>query len=1101
MRRSPVVLAVPLLLIAPATGPSLASADAAAISFSDVSVPAGLEEPLLGMRAHAAAWGDVNGDGWEDLFVGTFADRPEGEYMVRGATGPSPDRLLLGGPAGFVPAAGFPEMFGRTSGAAFVDLDNDGDLDLVVSRNFRPKERGNTPTQVLRNDGGTFAIAGALVTDLGGRSIGVLDYDGDGLLDLFVAEDRWSGGSSALLRNLGGLQFADVTAAAGLPSDVHGLGVGTGDLNADSWPDLVVAGSVPGKDPGVARGARLFLNTASGGFREVDNSVFTWDTYGPEDDVAGVALGDVNRDGRPDIVLGQHYGSTLSQARSVPVHLYLHRGLSAGGDPIFEDVTAASGLAPVQTKAPHVEIADLDNDGWPDILATASSEQGASAGVFQNLGSQGGDPAFASPEGLGSAHYWPVGATADANRDGLLDVFLAEWSPGLPSVLLQNATAGAHWVSVSVAPAAVSIGSVVEVYRAGQMGDPAGLLGLREITATTGYGGGVPAVAHVGLGDVTLVDIRVRLPHGQGLIESAGVPTDQELQLTAEAPAPWPPVYLTSLVEGLENPVDIVHAGDGSGRLFVVEQFGRIRIVKDGAVGTESFLDLSSRVGCSGLFTAAFPPQYSTRGHFYAAFEDASCNLVVARYEVTADPDVADPGSEEVVLTIPMAEPGAGGHSGSKLAFGPDGYLYVSIGDGSHGGDPGNLAQGLGTLLGKILRIDVETGDPPTYTVPPTNPFVGTPGARPEIWARGLRNPWRMSFDRGTGDLFIGDVGEDEREEVNHQPAGSGGGQNYGWRIMEGTSCFNPNPCDSTGLTMPVAEYDHSQGCSVTGGVVYRGTRFPELGGIYLYGDYCTGQLWGLRPGSGGWQTALLTDTTANIVGFGESEDGEVFLADHLGGAVYQISTVQPGASDLAVTKTDSPDPVAVNGTLTYTISVTNAGPSAATGTDVTDSLPDGVPLISASSTQGACLEEPVTVTCNLGTIPPDGTVTVTLLAGTPTAGTITNTVQVTGNEPDPAPANNSAAESTVVGQQGSDGSITGIVTTTGGAPLATASVSAKGPVTVKAKTGADGKYALVGLAPGSYKVKASKRGCVRQQKSVTLVAGQSLTVDFQLAC
>ena len=354
---------------------------------------------------------------------------------------------------------------------------------------------------------------------------------------------------------------------------------------------------------------------------------------------------------------------------------------------------------------------------------------------------------------------------------------------------------------------------------------------------------------------------------------------------------PWPEIDLSSPVTGLSNPVDIASAGDGSGRLFIVQQNGRIRIVEGGALAPGSFLDLSSVVGCNGLHSIAFPPQFGSTGRLYVAYENTDCSLVLARYHVSADPDVADPGSGQVILTVPMAEFGVGGHAGAELAFGPnDGYLYVSIGDGSNDGDPGNLAQDPGSLLGKMLRIDVETGDPVTYVVPPSNPFVGAPGYREEIWATGLRNPWRFSFDRATGDLYIGDVGQDQLEEIDYQPSSSAGGENYGWHTMEGSACFAAAVCDPTGLALPAAEYDHSLGCSVTGGVVARAPSLPNLDGIFVYGDWCSGRIWGLRQTGTGWESSLLKDTDLSIVSFGEDEDGGIWVADYAGGAIYRLT-------------------------------------------------------------------------------------------------------------------------------------------------------------------------------------------------------------------
>lgn len=354
-------------------------------------------------------------------------------------------------------------------------------------------------------------------------------------------------------------------------------------------------------------------------------------------------------------------------------------------------------------------------------------------------------------------------------------------------------------------------------------------------------------------------------------------------------PDPWPHVSLVPVVAGLSHPVQITHAGDGSGRIFAVEQAGRIRIIRDGVLRAPPFLDIADRVSCCGergLLSAAFPPDYATKGHFYVNYTDAAGNTVVARYGLTADPDRADPAGAEIILTV--AQPYAN-HNGGQLAFGPgDGYLYIGMGDGGSGGDPENRAQNPGELLGKLLRIDVESDIRP-YGIPPGNPFTQTVGYRPEIWAVGLRNPWRFAFDRGTGDLYIGDVGQAQYEEVDYQPAASRGGENYGWRIMEGFHCYNPAACAPNGLTLPIAEYDHGLGCSVTGGGVYRGADPGRMQGIYFYGDYCSGRIWGLRR-AGGWQISQLYRAAFNISGFGEDEAGELYIADYAGGAIYRIA-------------------------------------------------------------------------------------------------------------------------------------------------------------------------------------------------------------------
>lgn len=358
------------------------------------------------------------------------------------------------------------------------------------------------------------------------------------------------------------------------------------------------------------------------------------------------------------------------------------------------------------------------------------------------------------------------------------------------------------------------------------------------------------------------------------------------------ADRPWPLIRLGPKVAAMKQPTHITHAGDGSERIFITEQMGRIVIIKRGIQQSIPFLDIRDRVGCCGergLLSVAFPPAYGKKQYFYINYTDKTGDTVVARYRVSTDRDRADRNTEEVILRVKQPFPN---HNGGQMAFGPDGFLYIGLGDGGAANDPFGNGQDKKTLLGKLLRIDVESGRTP-YGVPSSNPFLSVPGARPELWATGLRNPWRFSFDRGTGDLFIADVGQNRYEEVNVQPASGAGGENYGWNIMEGAHCFGPKPCSADGLVLPVAEYGHQAGCSVTGGMVYRGAEFPVLGGIYLYGDYCSGRIWGLRRHDGEWRTAELLDTTLSISTFGEDEGGEVYVADHHSGAVHRIESTR----------------------------------------------------------------------------------------------------------------------------------------------------------------------------------------------------------------
>jgi hypothetical protein len=347
-------------------------------------------------------------------------------------------------------------------------------------------------------------------------------------------------------------------------------------------------------------------------------------------------------------------------------------------------------------------------------------------------------------------------------------------------------------------------------------------------------------------------------------------------------------VVLEPLPGAYLSPVGIVNAGDGSGRLFILEQAGVIRIIDGGTAVTTPFLDISASVSCCGergLLGLAFHPDHATNGRFYVNYTNAAGHTVIARYNVSAtDPNIADPLSAQIVLQIDQP---AENHNGGQLAFGPDGYLYIASGDGGGVGDPAGNGQNNETLLGKILRIDVDGGS--SYAVPPSNPLVNQPG-RDEIWATGLRNPWRFSFDRATGDLLIADVGQSSLEEVNFQAAGSTALRNYGWSIMEGTACFQPpTGCDQTGLTLPVLEYPHQDGnCSITGGFRYRGASQP-IDGKYIYGDYCSGRIWAAKPGLAPWSTVELIDSNLFISSFGEDEDGELYVADHFAGGVYRI--------------------------------------------------------------------------------------------------------------------------------------------------------------------------------------------------------------------
>jgi glucose/arabinose dehydrogenase len=345
-------------------------------------------------------------------------------------------------------------------------------------------------------------------------------------------------------------------------------------------------------------------------------------------------------------------------------------------------------------------------------------------------------------------------------------------------------------------------------------------------------------------------------------------------------------------VSGLENPVDLqVPAGDRA-RLFVVEQRGRIRIVRNGSLVAQPFLDIAARIasgGERGLLGLAFHPRYSENGRFFVNYTDLRGDTHISEFRAPVAADQADPGSERELLFVrqPFSN-----HNGGGLAFGNDGFLYIGLGDGGSGGDPQGNGQSLSTPLGKILRIDVDGGNP--FGVPSDNPFVATAGAFPAVWAFGLRNPWRISFDRATGDLLIGDVGQDNFEEVDVGLASRRGGENYGWNVTEGNHCFRPPAgCSTTGLTPPLVEYSHGEGCSVTGGYLYRGCRMPGYQGTYFYGDYCTSLVRSFRLDNGravdqrDWTSALSRGVDA-ISSFGVDADGEIYILDHTG-EVYKI--------------------------------------------------------------------------------------------------------------------------------------------------------------------------------------------------------------------
>jgi len=352
-------------------------------------------------------------------------------------------------------------------------------------------------------------------------------------------------------------------------------------------------------------------------------------------------------------------------------------------------------------------------------------------------------------------------------------------------------------------------------------------------------------------------------------------------------------VALQEVVSGLSFPLYLTAPVGDLARLFVVEKTGGIRVLKDGVLLPDPFLDLSAQVSSGseqGLLGLAFDPEYAVNGRFVVHYTDLAGNTALSRFQVSADPDRADPASEQLILAATQP---ASNHNGGQVAFGPDGFLYLGLGDGGSSGDPEGRGQDLSELLGSILRIDMRTGDP--YTVPADNPFVGNPNARPEVWSYGLRNPWRFSFDRANGDLYIADVGQSQLEEVDVSTAadGAGRGVNYGWSIMEASRCFRGSECDRTGLTLPVLEYSHQEGCSITGGYVYRGSAIPAIQGHYFYSDFCQRWVRSFRYANGvaGEETSWpALSAGGTIVSFGEDAAGEMYILEAEG----RVSKIVP---------------------------------------------------------------------------------------------------------------------------------------------------------------------------------------------------------------
>ncbi len=499
--------------------------------FTETTQTAGLLEPLAGLMGHGAAWGDFDGDGLVDLYVGGFCDRPDAEYKP--ASGPITNRLFRNRGDGTFTRVALPavESRGRTSGAVFADLDNNGTLELYVANNAKTKAKKPELTlhcQLFRNDQGKLVdisrASGACPESLfTARNVGVLDFDQDGLLDLFVVEDRFTPAPRcALLRNQGGLKFVDVTRSAGLPEDLYGLGLACADLNDDGRPDLFVPHS-----------NRLFLSQKDGKYREAPQGVFAWKPLDREDWPCGACFGDLNRDGRLDLVLSIHGQKARNK-------VFLNEGLK-DGIPQFRDVTQEVGLGEtVPTKCPHCEIQDFDNDGWPDIYVSAAwldAKGKVTPLIYRHLGVKDGMPRFVPPQPIkGPMVYYPTGPSADYDNDGRMDLFLVNWFQGNHCRLLHNDSPKRHWLKVAVRGKKMNrmgIGAQVKIYSAGTSARAEGLLGFQELATGYGFAAGQPALCHFGLGDEKAVDVVVRLPGGKTLTRR-NVKADQQILVEEE---------------------------------------------------------------------------------------------------------------------------------------------------------------------------------------------------------------------------------------------------------------------------------------------------------------------------------------------------------------------------------------------------------------------------------------------------------------------------------------------------------------------------------------------------------------------------------------
>ena len=489
-------------------------------------------------------------------------------------------------------------------------------------------------------------------------------------------------------------------------------------------------------------------------------------------------------------------------------------------------------------------------------------------------------------------HAYDAGGVETHRGSGTFNI-LAGTNPAI--VLVLTPLAGDVVINVTLGSFVITIAPAAETLAvAGTGGLTASIVdgNGQPVLQPVVWGSLNPGVASVASTGDRTAQITAVAPGGTTIVASFGGGAGSNTVVVSANPG------VELVANGFTAPLYVTQPPADTSRLFVVEQGGRVMIVKNGTTLATPFLDLTSLVlsgGERGLLSIVFHPNYGNNGQFFVGYTDKpNGNIQVARYTVSGNPDVASAGSAQPVISINHST--FGNHNGGQLVFGPDGFLYISVGDGGGANDQLGTGQDTTVLLAKLLRLDVNGVLP--YVVPPSNPFVGRAPAKPEIWAYGLRNPWRVTFDRLTGDLYIADVGQNGREEVNVQSRLSTGGENYGWSIMEGSICFGTiDPCNQTGLRLPVFDYPHSggpiTGCSITGGYVYRGQKLPLLNSHYFFADYCSGWVRSFRYVNGVAQN--LTDytprfgTLRNITSFGQDSRGELYIVVQ-GGSVYRIA-------------------------------------------------------------------------------------------------------------------------------------------------------------------------------------------------------------------